>query len=162
MHFSTVNPGFVLGPLLDKDYGSSADTIRMFLTGKYPGCPKLAFGVVDVRDIAKMHRLALETSQPTGGRYLGVSETAWFVDMIRPIKSELGRRARKAPSYELPNLAVKTIALFDKAARSVVPDLGYFPRYNNSRTRKALGIDFIPVRESAPAMAASLLDLGLA
>ena len=57
MHYSTVNPGFVLGPLLDRDMGTSGEVIQMFLKGKYPGCPKLSFAAVDVRDIAKMHRL---------------------------------------------------------------------------------------------------------
>ena len=161
MHYSTVNPGFVLGPVLDQDYGSSAAAIAMFLKGKYPGCPKLSFAVVDVRDIAKMHRLALETSEPSGGRYLGVSETAWFIDMMRPIKAKLGNRARKVPGFELPSVAVRFISLFDPEARGILPELGLFRRFDNSRTRKALGMDFIPVTESAPAMAKSLLDVGM-
>jgi len=160
-HFATVNPGFVLGPVLDRDYGSSAQTIGMFLSGKYPGCPKLSFPVVDVRDIARMHRLALETSEPSGGRYLGISQTAWFVDMMRPIKAGLGNRARKVPGFELPNFVVRLIGLFDPAARAIVPELGRFTRFDNSRTKRALGIDFIPVTESAPAMAESLLRIGL-
>ena len=162
LHFSTVNPGFVLGPLLDRDMGTSGEVIQMFLKGKYPGCPKLSFATVDVRDIAKMHRLALETAEPSGGRYVGVSETAWFIDMMRPIKAKLGEKARKVPSRELPNFMVKLIGMFDPAARGVVPELGHFMKVDNSRTRRALDIEFIPVTESAPAMAQSLVDLGLA
>lgn len=161
MHYCSINPGFVLGPLLDKDAGSSAEAIAMFLKGKYPGCPKLCFAVVDVRDIAKMHRLALETNEPSGGRYMGVSGSAWFIDMMRPIKAKLGPAARKVPGWELPNVAVRIIGLFDKAAHSVVPDLGQEVRLDNSRTKKALGMDFIPVTESAPAMAQSLVEQGL-
>jgi dihydroflavonol-4-reductase len=162
IHFSTINPGFVLGPLLDRDMGTSGEVIQMFLKGKYPGCPKLSFATVDVRDIAKMHRLALETSEPSGGRYLGVSETAWFIDMMRPIKARLGEKARKVPSRELPNFMIKLIGMFDPAARGIVPELGHFMKVDNSSTRKALGMEFIPVTESAPAMAQSLVDLGLA
>lgn len=161
LHFSSVNPGFVLGPVLDRDYGSSADTIAMFLKGKYPGCPRLSFPVVDVRDIARMHRLALETNEPSGGRYLGVSETAWFIDMMRAIRARLGDRAKKVPTFELPTLAVRFIALFDAEARAILPELGLFRRFDNSRTRKALGMEFRPVTESAPALAESLLDVGM-
>jgi dihydroflavonol-4-reductase len=161
MHYSTVNPGFVLGPLLDRDIGTSGEVIQMFLRGKYPGCPRLSFPVVDVRDVAKMHRLALETAEPSGGRYLAVSGTAWFVDMMRPIKAKLGTAAKKVPTFELPNFLIKLIAIFDPAARSVVPELGHFIVVDNSRTRKALGISFIGVEESAPAIAQSLVDLGL-
>jgi dihydroflavonol-4-reductase len=162
LHFSTINPGFVLGPLLDRDMWTSGELIQMFLKGKYPGCPKLSFATVDVRDIAKMHRLALETSEPSGGRYIGVSETSWFIDMMRPIKARLGEKARKVPARELPNFMIKLIGLFDPAARSIVPELGHFTKVDNSRTRNALGMEFIPVTESAPAMAQSLVDLGLA
>lgn len=162
IHYSTVNPGFVLGPLLDRDIGSSGEVIQMFLRGKYPGCPRLSFPVVDVRDIAKMHRLALETPRPSGGRYMGVSETAWFIDMMRPIKAKLGSNAKKVPTFELPNFLIRLIGILDPAARSIVPDLGHYMAIDNRRTREALSMDFIPVTESAPAMAQSLVDLGLA
>lgn len=159
LHFSTVNPGFVLGPLLDNDAGSSADAIAMFLKGKYPGCPRLYFPYVDVRDIAKMHRLALETSEPSGGRYLGVAGVASFREMMIPIKAQLGDKARKVPVRELPDLVIKLIGIFDPAARSVVPDLGKIMQIDNSLTRKALGMDFIGVEAAAPAMARSLIEM---
>ncbi len=161
MHYASINPGLVLGPLLDRDMGGSAEVIQMFLRGKYPGCPKLSFGVVDVRDVAKMHRLALETAEPSGGRYIGVSEAAWFLDMMRPIKARLGSQAKKVPRFELPNFMIHLVALVDPAARSILPDLGVALYLDNRRTRQALGMDFIGVEESAPAMAQSLVDLGL-
>ena len=161
LHYASVNPGLVLGPLLDRDMGGSAEVIQMFMRGKYPGSPKLSFGVVDVRDVAKMHSLALLTSEPSGGRYIGVSGAAWFLDMMRPIKARLGRQAKKVPGFELPNFMIHLVALVDPAARSILPDLGFALRIDNSRTRKALGMDFIGVDESAPAMAKSLIDFGL-
>jgi dihydroflavonol-4-reductase len=161
MHFATVNPGFVLGPLLDNDIGTSGEVIRSFLQGKYPGQPRLSFPVVDVRDIALMHRLALETAEPSGGRYIGVSEGVWFADMMRPIKAALGIKAKKVPTIVLPNFLMRIIALFDAGARSVLDDLGREVRVDNNQTRKALKMTFRPVTESAPAMAKSLIDLGL-
>jgi dihydroflavonol-4-reductase len=162
IHYASINPGFVLGPLLDSDHGASAQVIQMFMKGKYPGCPALSFPCVDVRDIGKMNRLALETNEPSGGRYVGVSESAWFVDMTRAIKAKLKpEHTRKVPTIQLPNFLIKLIAVFDKSARSIVPELGRQIGVDNSRTRKALGIEFIPVSESAPAMAQSLVDEGL-
>ena len=160
-NYASVNPGFVLGPLLDCNAGSSAELIANCLRGKYMGCPKLSFPVVDVRDVAKAHRLALETSEPTGGRYLAVASAVWFKDLMLPIKARLGDRARKIPTRVLPNWAVWLVALFDPAARTIIPDLGYELRIDNSATRKALGMDFIAHTESAPAMAESLLSFGL-
>jgi len=161
LHFSTVNPGLVLGPVLDRDIGTSAEVVRMFLRGKYPGTPRLHFAVVDVRDVAKMHRLALETSEPGGGRYLAVSETARFLEIARAIRASLGATARKVPTRELPDFLVRLVALFDPAARMILPDLGCEFTMDTTNTRRALRIEFIPLRESAPAMASSLVDLGL-
>lgn len=160
-HYSTVNPGFVLGPVLDADVGASADLILMMLKGKYPGTPRMSFPVVDVRDVAKAHRLALETDQPAGGRYLVASEPAWMVDIARAVRAGLGDDARRVPTRQLPDLVVRIVALFDGAARTSVPKLGLHSRFDNSLTRKALGMDFIPLRESAPAMARSLIAVGL-
>jgi hypothetical protein len=56
---------------------------------------------------------------------------------------------------------IHLVALFDPAARTILPDLSQELLIDNSRTRKALGMDFIGVEESAPAMARSLVDLGL-
>jgi dihydroflavonol-4-reductase len=162
LHYASVNPGLVLGPLLDREYGTSAALIADCLRGKYPGCPKLSLPVVDVRYVATAHRLALETSDPTGGRYLTVSGAVWFKDLMLPIKARLGERARKVPTKELPNFAVRLFALFDRGTRAILHDLGHELRIDNSATRKALGMEFMAETESAPATAESLLRLGLA
>lgn len=162
LHYASVNPGFVLGPALDRDIGTSADVIRMFLKGKYPGAPRLKMPCVDVRDIARMHRLALEVAAPGGGRYLGVADTLWLVEVGRAIREQLGGAARRVPGRELPDWMVKLVAVFDGAARQAVPDLGKDIRVDNSVTRRTLGIEFVPAREAAAATARSLIELGLA
>ncbi len=161
LHYASVNPGLVLGPLLDRDVGSSADLIASCLRGKYPGCPCLSLPVVDVRDVAHVHRMALESGAPSGARYLATSGAVWFKDLMSPIKDKLGIRARKVPTRELPDFMVKLEAIFDPASRPVVPDLGIEYRIDNAATCKALGVQFRPHTESGPAMAESLLQLGL-
>jgi dihydroflavonol-4-reductase len=162
LHYGSVNPGFVLGPALDGDVGASAQIILMFLRGKYPGAPRLSFPCVDVRDVARMHRLALEADLPSGGRYLCVSECLWMVDIARAIRAALGAPARKVPSRELPDWAVKLVGLLDATARQIVPELGREVRVDDARTRQALGMTYIPAAEAAVAMARSLVELGLA
>ncbi|MEZ5729538.1 MAG: hypothetical protein R3E48_17025 [Burkholderiaceae bacterium] len=161
MYYASVNPGLVLGPLLDADAGSSANLIVDCLRGKYPGCPRLSFPVVDVRDVALAHRLALESNAASGGRFLATSDAVWFKDMMQPIKDRLGERARKIPTRELPNFMVRLVAIFDPATRSILPELGIDVRIDNSATRATLGMEFRSHTESAPAMAESLLRLGL-
>lgn len=161
LHYASVNPGLVLGPLLDREAGSSADLIASCLRGKYPGCPRLSFPVVDVRDVAQAHRLAMESDAASGGRYLAASGAVWFKDLMQPIRDSLGEQARKVPTRELPNFMVKLVAIFDPATRPIVPDLGIDCRIDNSASCKALGMNFRSHTESAPAMAESLLRLGI-
>jgi dihydroflavonol-4-reductase len=162
LHYSSVNPGLVLGPALDRDIGTSAELVQQFLKGKYPGAPRMSIACVDVRDVARMHRLALETSAPSGGRYLGAAGSLWLVDIGRALREQLGDAARRVPSRELPDWAVRLVALFDPAARVAVPELGKHLRVDTSRTRRSLGIEFIPATEAVAATGRSLIEFGLA
>jgi len=161
LHYASVNPGFVLGPALDRDVGASAEIVQMFLKGKYPACPRISFPCVDVRDVAKMHRLALETDAPSGGRYLAVSESIWMLDMARAIKASLGPFARKVPTRPMPDWVLRMIAIFDPVARQAVHDLGRWYGVDNSQTRRALKMEFIPASKAASDMAESLVRLGV-
>jgi len=162
LHYSSVNPGLVLGPVLDRDIGSSAEILRMFLKGKYPGAPRLAIQVVDVRDVARMHRLALETDAPSGGRYLCVAERMWMLDLARALRDGLGPAARRAPTRLLPDWVVRLVAMVDPAARQAVPDLGKEMLVDDTLTRRTLGMTYTPGAEATVAMGRSLLELGLA
>jgi dihydroflavonol-4-reductase len=161
LHYASVNPGFVLGPLLDRNLGASAQIIRLFLKGKYPGTPRLSFPAVDVRDVARMHRLALETDAPGGGRYLCAAERMWMIDLARALRAELGAQARRVPTRELPDWVVRLVGLVDATARQTIPDLGKDLRVDDSLTRRTLGLTYIPGAEAVAAMGRSLVDLRL-
>lgn len=162
MHLSTVNPGLVLGPLQHPDIGTSVELIQMILRGKYPGAPRVMYGAVDVRDVAKMHVLAAETAAPSGGRYFAVASVVSMIDLFRALKAGLGDQARKVPVRQLPNWLVRLVALVDAPTRQIVSDLGKRIAIDDSRTRAALKPEpFIPVAEAAVATARSLIDMKL-
>lgn len=162
MHYSSINPGLVLGPALDRDIGASAEIVQMFLKGKYPGAPRMKIPCVDVRDVARMHRLALEVDAPSGGRYLGSAACLWLIEIAAAIRAALGDEARKVPSRVLPDWVIRLVALFDATARQTIPELGKDVDTDTSSTRRTLGLTFIPAEEAAAAMARSLVELKLA
>jgi dihydroflavonol-4-reductase len=86
----------------------------------------------------------------------------WLIDVARALRKGLGEKARWAPKFELPNFMVKIVGLFDAPARAIVPELGLDRKMDNSRVKKALGIEFIPVEEAAIASGRSLIEYGLA
>lgn len=59
----------------------------------------------------------------------------------------------------LPDWMVKLVALFDPTARQIIPELGREVRVDNTLTRDALQMTFIPAADAAAAMARSLIEL---
>ncbi len=161
MHYASINPSYVFGPPLDEDISASLEVISMLLSGKYPAAPRLHFSAVDVRDVARMHVLAMETNQPSGGRYIAASDSLWIIEMARVLRKALGNDARKAPKFVLPDFVVRIVAKFDPAVRSVIQDLGRERRFDTTQTRKALGIEFIRAEEAVVATGRKLIKLGL-
>ena len=45
----------VLGPLVNKNAGTSPEIMVRILGRQMPAVPDLAFGIVDVRDVARAH-----------------------------------------------------------------------------------------------------------
>ncbi|MEM7214992.1 MAG: aldehyde reductase [Pseudomonadota bacterium] len=161
MTYATVNPGFVLGPVIDKQYGSSAELVLMMLNGKYPGTPRLCIYCVDVRDVAKCHRLALEYKGNELDRFFAVDRPIWFVELAKAISDGVGEEARRVPRRQFPDFVFRLVGLFDPAVRAILPDLGKFVSIDNSATRETLKTDFLSTEEAAVATARSLIDLGL-
>ena len=61
MQLTTINPGLVIGPPLDKHFGSSVSVVERFLNAKDPMLPRFGLPTVDVRDVALAHVRALAT-----------------------------------------------------------------------------------------------------
>uniref|UniRef100_A0A914D2X2 NAD-dependent epimerase/dehydratase domain-containing protein n=1 Tax=Acrobeloides nanus TaxID=290746 RepID=A0A914D2X2_9BILA len=55
-----LNPGFIVGPSLTEVEGTSVTIIKRIMNREMPGLPMLNFHMVDVRDCAKAHILAME------------------------------------------------------------------------------------------------------
>lgn len=149
LQLTTINPGFVLGPPLDGNFGTSLKVIQRLLRAKDPMLPNFGFPTVDVRDIATMHLRALEMPETAGKRYIGGDEFLWFPQMAEALKEALpGRRivTRKAP-----NAIVRFLSLFDKEIRTILPNLDREDRISADRARRDFGIDFIAARESVKA-----------
>jgi len=160
MELTTINPCFVIGPALDLDYGTSLGLVQRLLSGRDPAMPRLMFEIVDVRDIARMHVLALANPATIGERLIGSAGSIWFRDLARVMKTAFPDL--KIATRTAPDVVIKLLALFDPAIREIVPMLGKEVRTDNSKARAMLGLDFISVQQSALQSAQFLLDNGRA
>ena len=62
---SVVNPGAIIGPVLNDDLSYSLQAVQRLLEGT-PGVPRLGFSLVDVRDVADLELRAM--TAPEAGR----------------------------------------------------------------------------------------------
>lgn len=159
LKLTAINPGFILGPALDGDYGTSAEVIRMMLSGKYPGVPAIAFSVVDVRDVALAHVRALAEPASEGERIICTSGNMPMIEMARTLAEAFPAYRRKLPKCVLPDFVVRIVALFDKNVSEIVPDLGRRRNFSSQRAHTLLGVDFRAPQEAVVAMAQSLIGL---
>jgi dihydroflavonol-4-reductase len=160
MQLTTINPGLVLGPLLDDTFGSSVSLVKRILGGKDPMLPDFALPLVDVRDVALMHLRALERPATAGRRYIAADEPVAMPELGRILKTVYP--ARRIPTRAAPRLVVRLLALFDPEIRSILPKIGKVERLSNARARSEMDMRFIPAAEALKATAASLIDRKLA
>jgi nucleoside-diphosphate-sugar epimerase len=73
LEMAAVNPVGVFGPVLGPDYSTSILIVQKLMDGAVPGCPKVSFGVVDVRDVADLHLRAMTHPAAKGERFLAVA-----------------------------------------------------------------------------------------
>jgi dihydroflavonol-4-reductase len=157
LELTTINPSLVLGPLLDPDGSASVEVIRRLLARQLPGCPRLGFSLVDVRDVAIAHVTAMTTPAAAGRRYICSNDFDWMIDIARHLQED----GHNVPTRPLPDWILRAVALFDPSVRMVVPQLGRKSSFDTSRIRTELNWRPRPLRETYSQTAASLKSLGV-
>lgn len=66
MEFATVNPVAILGPSLDHHISGSFGILKNIIDGSMKSIPNIGLNLVDVRDVAEMHILAMENEHAAG------------------------------------------------------------------------------------------------
>jgi nucleoside-diphosphate-sugar epimerase len=162
LELSVVNPVAVFGPALGADYSTSILLIQRLMDGALPGCPRISFGVVDVRDVADLHLRAMSDAAAKGQRFLAVSgDFMAVVEIAKVLKARLGEAARRVPTRQLPNWLVRLVALRDAAAQQITPELGKMKNGTSEKARRMLGWTPRSREEAIVASAESLMKLGL-
>jgi len=138
----TINPSLVLGPALAKNSQSaSIGTLKQMADGSLAfGVPNLAFGVVDVRDVAQAHILAGDTPS-ANGRYILCAQTLSLLQIGQCLRGDYGQYP--LPKFELPKFIVWLFGpLLGPVTRPFISrNVGYFVNFNNQRSL-SLGLKY--------------------
>ncbi|GAB5456729.1 MAG: aldehyde reductase [Henriciella sp.] len=158
LELATINPVAVLGPAMSGDVSASLELVTQPMLNKVPAFPKLTFGIVDVRDVALAHVAAMETPDAAGERFLVGDKILKFTDI-----GDILREAypdRKLPKGELPSWLVRMLTLVNPTLKQVVPELEKERTFSNEKSKRMLGLNYIPAKEAVLASTNSLIDLG--
>jgi nucleoside-diphosphate-sugar epimerase len=156
-----INPSVAVGPVYVRAHlRTSPGVVYDAIAGSCPGCPRLRFGLVDVREVATAHALALESPQ-ANGRYVLNGGSLWFrelCDVLRPHFPD-----RPIPRRHLPGLLLYVAALFDErlSVAFLKNNLGAVYNFDSRRSVSQLGVRYRPLEESLVDCARSILDRGL-
>ena len=162
LELSVINPVGVLGPVLGPDYSASILLVQRLMDGAMPGCPRLNFGLVDVRDVADLHLRAMIHPAAKGERFLAAAgDFFWMRDIATVLKLRMGAAAKRVPTRELPNWLVRLAALRDPAIRLITPELGKPKNATSEKARRILGWTPRSNEEAIVATAQSLVQLKL-
>jgi nucleoside-diphosphate-sugar epimerase len=122
-----VNPTFILGPTLTAQPRSSLQLVKAMLDGAMPVVRRQRFGIADVRDVAALHILAMDTPRAAGKRFLALADgpTVSFLDVANVLRERLGALAKRVPTKEAPGDEVPNLVIHNDRARN---ELGWRPR----------------------------------
>jgi dihydroflavonol-4-reductase len=159
MELTTIHPGAIVGPAVDRDASISIGLATGLLEGKTPAMPNNGFAVVDVRDVAALHVAALENPDSIGQRYMATAEYLPFhavADILRAEYPDWPITERRAPDW-----IIKLVARFGGPARQIIDDIGNEKHYDTTKSVALLGRPYISGRDAVLASAESAIRLGL-
>lgn len=157
-----VNPSLVMGPSLTKQTQSTSISTMLDLgRGKMKtGVPKLEFGLVDVRDVAKAHILAGD-SPDAQGRYI-ISEASYsLLEMANLLRQDFSQYP--LPSTTVPKGVVWLLGpILSGVSRDfVAKNVGHSISLDNTRSRSQLKLKYLPMQQTLSEMFTQLVDDGL-
>ena len=159
---AVVNPGFVQGPALTTSSGTSVGMVMGILAGKLPAFPDVSAGIVDVRDVAQAHIIAMEKPESNGKRHLLVGESnVAFQQVLHWMAAEFGPQGYKVGTGKVPKFLAWVGSFFNAELKAVYPSIGKRLTYNNDRMVKELGIQPRGAKEAFIATGYSVIELGI-
>ena len=86
----------------------------MLLKGAFPAAPRILFGIVDVRDLAALHLIAMVHPRAAGERFIAQADELSYtlLDISLMLREGLGGGAARAPRDEISDKRIHELAKF--------------------------------------------------
>lgn len=149
----TINPFLIVGPSKTPSLNTSNEIFIDLLTGEYPGILSMTWGIVDVRDVSEAHIRAMENTEMTG-RCICVEHTVTMREIVEALRKEGWDDVFDLPSlnlaHSLGNFLVWLGSYFESEGTGsyLRTHIGKIPRFDNSKSKEVLGLEYRPWRET--------------
>lgn len=142
----TILPGAIFGPFM-AGRSSSTDVLFTTLLSGMPS-PKATFQAVDVRDLAELHILAMDSAAADGHRFIAQPGSITMPQMATLLKETLGDAGDRVSTRTIPDFVIKIGAHFSPALRVMNTLVGMHHAHNTTKAQKLLGWTPRPLQES--------------
>lgn len=143
---------------MDLSLNQSLEFVKRLMSGDLPVIPNLGYETVDVRDVAVLHRLAMEHPDAVNGRFMASSGFMWLHEMAQLLRQELGEHAKRVPQWRAPSWIFRFLSNFDASIKTIIPSLDQYKRVDHSNSVEVLGWQPRSPQESVLATARSFID----
>jgi len=158
LELTTVLPAAVFGPARAATAMGSLPIIGALLDGSAIAIPRLGFEVVDVRDVAAAHLLAMTTPAAAGERFIVAGDVLWFGDIAEILRTNLGPEASRVPTEALTDDDFRALAEVSPQLATLLPLLGRELQHSSAKARRVLGWQPRPVVDTIVDSARCILD----
>ncbi len=159
MELATVCPGAILGPVLEEDFGTSANIVIKLLDGSTPALPKIGFEIVDVRSVADLQIRAMIDPKAKNQRYFASAGYLKFKEIAQLLKQTYPKR--RISQMMLPDFMVRLYSNIDKVLKPILIELGSERKISHQKAVRELGWQPISKQEAVLTCAESIIKLGI-
>jgi nucleoside-diphosphate-sugar epimerase len=161
----TINPSGVFGPPLNphNTTSESMNILKILGNGQMKsGAPRMGIGMVDVRDVSKAHFQA-GFKPEAKGRYITSAHNTNFLEMGQALLPKYGDQyplPKKAlPKWLLMAVGPMVNKLFSR--KFIKKNVNVPWKADNSKIKRELGIEFMPMQQSLEESFQVLIDEGI-
>ncbi|WP_461202650.1 NAD-dependent epimerase/dehydratase family protein [Enterococcus sp. N342-3-1-2] len=156
--FATVNSVAIFGPSLDQHVSGSFTLIDTLLAGANKRYPNIPLNIVDVRDVAKIHLLAMFTPEAAGQRFIASCDgQITMKEMATIIQQQRPQLVSRVTTKEIPQWIIKFGALFNHQAKEGALFLSMNRQVSNQKAKAVLG--WHPLADNQTALLAAVDSL---
>lgn len=157
----TINPSLIMGPAFVGAGFSSGEIITNIILGKFPGLPKVQFGLVDVRDCAQAHLQALKVPEAANKRFILCRESMWFTQIGVILNKKWSNQGYTPVTRELPKFLCQIGSYFMSELNHAVKNWGIESTFDRTQSHEILKIEYsIPMEDTLNEMAQSMIETG--